>query len=131
MGIPFIHGPGTVGREDRLVRGCIALSLLLLGGFAVLGSGSFTPIAIVFGVACAWFAATAALGRDPLYAHFGINTRTDAHPASDPVEDERGTGDHVDHVVDLRGLPAATSVDLRGLPAATSADLATDVPLAP
>ena len=34
MRIPFIHGIGRVGREDRLVRGCIVLSLLLLVGFA-------------------------------------------------------------------------------------------------
>ena len=78
MRIPFTHGPGTVGREDRLVRGCIALSFLLLAGFAVVMSGQSGVISIVFVVLGMYFALTAALGRDPFYAHFDIDTRTDA-----------------------------------------------------
>jgi hypothetical protein len=78
MRLPVIHGPGTVGREDRLVRGCIALSFLLLAGFAVVMSGRSSVITIVFVVLGIYFALTAALGRDPFYAHFGIDTRRDA-----------------------------------------------------
>ena len=86
MRIPFIHGPGTVGREDRLVRGCIALSLLLLSGFAVVMSGQSSVITIVFLVLGLYFMVTAALGRDPLYAHFGIDTRTEAQLPVAPQE---------------------------------------------
>jgi hypothetical protein len=78
MRIPFIHSPGTVGREDRLVRGCIALSFLLLAGFALVMSGRSSPITLVFVVLGSYFTLTAALGRDPLYAHFAIDTRRDA-----------------------------------------------------
>ena len=66
MRIPFIHGPGRVGREDRLVRGCIALSFLLLAGFAVVMSGQSSVISIVFVVLGLYFTLTAALGRDPV-----------------------------------------------------------------
>jgi hypothetical protein len=86
MRIPFIHGPGAVGREDRLVRGCIALSFLLLAGFAVVMSGQSSAITIVFGVLGLYFTVTSALGRDPLYAHFAIDTRRDAPRESAPQE---------------------------------------------
>ena len=88
MRIPFTHGPGTVGREDRLVRGCIALSFLLLAGFAVVMSGQSSVITIAFAVLGVYFALTAALGRDPFYAHFDIDTRTDAPPEVAPQEHE-------------------------------------------
>jgi hypothetical protein len=84
MRIPFTHGPGTVGREDRLVRGCIALSFLLLAGFAVVMSGQSSVITIIFVVLGLYFTLTAALGRDPLYAHFDIDTRRDAPHATEP-----------------------------------------------
>jgi hypothetical protein len=87
MRIPFTHGPGTVGREDRLVRGCIALSFLLLAGFAVVMSGQSGVISIGFVVLGGYFALTAALGRDPFYAHFDIDTRAGAHEPA-PQEHE-------------------------------------------
>ncbi len=82
MRIPFIHAPGTVGREDRLVRACIALSLLLLTGFAAFASGQLSLISIAFLVLGAYFSATAVLGRDPFYAHFAMDTRSDAELAT-------------------------------------------------
>jgi hypothetical protein len=88
MRIPFTQGPGTVGREDRLVRGCIALSFLLLAGFAVVMSGQSSVITIVFVVLGLYFTLTAALGRDPFYAHFDIDTRTDAPRVAAPQEHE-------------------------------------------
>jgi hypothetical protein len=84
MRIPFTRGPGTVGREDRLVRGCIALSFLLLAGFAIAMSGRSNVISIVFAVLGLFFAGTSALGRDPFYAHFGIDTRSHAPHESEP-----------------------------------------------
>jgi hypothetical protein len=84
MRIPFIHGAGRVGREDRLVRGCIALSFLLLAGFAVVMSGESSVISIVFVVLGLYFTVTAALGRDPFYAHFDIDTRRDAPHETEP-----------------------------------------------
>ncbi len=84
MRIPFTSGPGTVGREDRLVRGSIALSFLLLVGFAVVMSGQSNVISIVFAVLGLYFAVTAAVGRDPLYAHFEIDTRTVAPQETEP-----------------------------------------------
>ena len=89
MRIPFIHGPGTIGREDRLVRGCIALSFLLLAGFAVVMSGQSSVITIIFVVLGLYFTLTSALGRDPFYAHFAIDTRRDAPrggPGARPLE---------------------------------------------
>ena len=88
MRIPFIHGAGRVGREDRLVRGCIALSFLLLAGFAVVMSGESSVISILFVVLGVYFAVTAALGRDPFYAHFDIDTRTDAPHETEPHDTE-------------------------------------------
>jgi hypothetical protein len=82
MRIPFTSRPGTVGREDRLVRGCIALSLVLLAGFAIAMSGDVSAIGIAFLILGAYFTSTAALGRDPFYAHFEIDTRSDAELAS-------------------------------------------------
>lgn len=88
MRIPFIHGPGTIGREDRLVRGCIALSFLLLAGFAVVMSGQSSVITIIFVVLGLYFTLTSALGRDPFYAHFAIDTRRDAPREAAPQEYE-------------------------------------------
>jgi hypothetical protein len=101
MRIPFIHGPGTVGREDRLVRGCIALSLLLLVGFVLALSGEPGVGGWIFGLLALYFSGTAVVGRDPLYAHFGIDTRRDVETGSD--------------VHDLPAWPAEppTWVDLR------------------
>ena len=117
MHIPFTHGPGTVGREDRLVRGCIALSLLLLAGFALAMSGKSGVISIAFLLLGVYFAVTAALGRDPFYARFGIDTRTDAEFAEAPAGQDRWATS--DHWLDLRDSQSAprddrTASSLRG-----------------
>ncbi|HYO17152.1 MAG TPA: DUF2892 domain-containing protein [Dermatophilaceae bacterium] len=101
MRSPFTSSPGTVGREDRLVRGGIALSLLLLAGFAVTMSGSAGPISIVFGILGVYFSVTAALGRDPLYAYSGIDTRTDSEVARATATSEV-RAEEPDRVLDLR-----------------------------
>ena len=110
MRIPFTHGPGTVGREDRLVRGCIALSLALLAGFAVAMSGEYSAISILVLALGAYFAVTAALGRDPLYTRAGIDTRTEAEIAlGAPIPE--GWTDEPPRVVDLRTIAAAQPDD--------------------
>ncbi len=101
MRIPFTSGPGTVGREDRLVRGGIALSLLLLVGFAVAMSGRSGPISIAMTLLGLYFTLTAALGRDPFYAHFAIDTRTDAELASTSGDHDAWAGEPA-QVLDLR-----------------------------
>ena len=101
MRIPFTSGPGTVGREDRLVRGGIALSLLLLVGFAVAMSGRSGPISIAMTLLGLYFTLTAALGRDPFYAHFGIDTRTEAELASTSGDRDAWAGEPA-QVLDLR-----------------------------
>jgi hypothetical protein len=101
MRIPFTHGPGTVGREDRLVRGGIALSLLLLVGFAVAMSGRSGPVSIAMILLGLYFTLTAALGRDPFYAHFEIDTRTDAELASTSGDPDAWSGEPA-HILDLR-----------------------------
>lgn len=101
MRIPFTHGPGTVGREDRLVRGCIALSFLLLAGFAVVMSGQSSVISIGFAVLGVYFALTATLGRDPFYAHFDIDTRAGAQWVTDITESDAWEPGPTE-VVDLR-----------------------------
>jgi hypothetical protein len=107
MRIPFIHGPGSVGREDRLVRGCIALSFLLLAGFAVVMSGQSSVITIVFVVLGLYFTLTSALGRDPLYAHFAIDTRRDAPREAAPQE--YGLWPPLQHrLVDIRDSDSST-----------------------
>ncbi len=106
MSIPFMHLPATVGREDRLVRGCIAFSLLLLASFPVLASRGLTPITIGFLSLVLYFTVTAVLGRDPLYAHFGIDTGVESGSQSSPVDGlftEKGPDPVVDvRVVDVR-----------------------------
>jgi hypothetical protein len=88
----------NVGREDRLVRACVALSLLLLGGFSLLAAGRVTAVAVGFVLAFAYFALTAAAASDPFYARQGIDTRSevphevDASIDADPfAHAERGT----------------------------------------
>ena len=80
----------NVGREDRLVRGCIALSLLLLGGFTFVGARDLNLITLAFLVLGGYFALTAVLGSDPGYHRAGIDTRTDAELAHrDAAADSR------------------------------------------
>lgn len=66
----------TVGREDRLVRGCIAFSLVLLAGFAVLAGGLSLG---AFGLLLpgGYFAITAITAWDPAYERLNIDTRSD------------------------------------------------------
>lgn len=72
----------NVGREDRVVRACVALSLLLMGGFAVAASGAFEAATIGFAILAGYFVVTAAVGWDPLYAWQRIDTHIDrAEPA--------------------------------------------------
>jgi hypothetical protein len=113
MRIPFTRGPGTVGREDRLVRGCIALSFLLLAGFAIAMSGRSNVISIVFAVLGLFFAGTSALGRDPFYAHFGIDTQTDAELASAARGREAGASEPVP-ILDLRDSQSDLSTGQSG-----------------
>ena len=120
----------NAGREDRLVRACVALSLLLLGGFAVVAAAQVTPIVIGFGVGFGYFALTALLAWDPLYARLGIDTRpevpheADALIDADPfARDEQGPWQPAPaplryvSVVDVTDSPA---VDLRDSASATS-----------
>jgi hypothetical protein len=65
----------NMGREDRLVRGGITLSLALMGGFAVLASGAVGAGAVTFAVLGAYLLLTATLGWDPAYARIGMDTR--------------------------------------------------------
>ncbi len=78
MHVPFIQDPASVGREDRLVRGCVALSLVLLGGFSVATSGGLALIPVLFLLLAGYFTATSVTGRDPVYTVTGIDTRSDA-----------------------------------------------------
>jgi hypothetical protein len=83
MRISVVPHRRTVGREDRLVRSCVALSLLLLGGFALATSGAIGVITVGFALGAAYFALTAVLGWDPIYARTGIDTRTGAELEAD------------------------------------------------
>ena len=106
MSMPFLHLPATVGREDRIVRGAIAFSLLLLASFPVLASRELTPMTIGFMILVLYLIVTAALGRDPLYAHFGIDTVSDQGSQPSPAGDlytEMGPDPVVEvRVVDVR-----------------------------
>jgi hypothetical protein len=113
MGIPFRHGSGKAGREDRLVRGCIALSFLLLAGFAVVMSGQFSVTTTLFVVLGLYFTLTAAVGRDPFYAHLDIDTRRDA--PREPAPQEYPTWPPLqDRVVDLRVSDSGTHAEPAG-----------------
>jgi hypothetical protein len=96
----------NVGREDRLVRGCIALSLILLGGFTLIGASHLSLITVAFLVLGGYFALTAALGSDPGYQKAGIDTRTDAELAERSEHEDAGV------VYDLTDAPTGeTSAD--------------------
>lgn len=68
----------TVGREDRLVRASVALSLALMAIFAVLASGGVGVVTVLFVALGGYLVFTAVRGWDPLYLRFGIDTRTTA-----------------------------------------------------
>ena len=78
MRISITAGRGNVGREDRVARAGVALSLLLLGSFALVLSRDVGLVSVAFGLLLGYFALTAALGWDPVYARAGIDTRSDA-----------------------------------------------------
>jgi len=89
----------NVGREDRLVRACLALSLFLLGGFAIAASGHVGVFTLLLATGLAYFALTAALAWDPLYAYLEMDTGPD--PTSDwgaPMEQDVA-GDGAWHIV--------------------------------
>lgn len=93
----------TVGREDRLVRGGIALSLAIMAGFGAAASGGFGSAVVMFAVLGAYFLLTAAIGWDPFYARAGIDTRP-----SDPqwwADDEAEVAEAV--------IEPVTEIDLR------------------
>lgn len=83
MNIPTPVTAPNVGREDRVVRGCIALSLILLGGFTLVGAERLTLVTAAFVLLGGYFGWTAAVGSDPGYHRAGIDTRTDAELGED------------------------------------------------
>lgn len=78
MYLPFVHDPDLVGREDRLIRGALSLSLLLLGGFSLITFSGLPIIPALFLLGATYFAVTAVTGRDPIYTHTDIDTRSDS-----------------------------------------------------
>jgi len=105
MRITRTWGSITVGREDRLVRGCVSFSLLLLAGFAVAASGGLGFITAVFGLLGIYFAVTSVSGRDPFYRRFGIDT----HGGQ-----EGEPGGQIRTVLDLREEQPAAARDQLG-----------------
>lgn len=81
------------------MRCCVAMSLMLLGGFALAASGRIGVIVACFALLFGYFGVTAALGRDPLYGRLGVSTRPDADsgldPIDDPLQDDGATADSV------------------------------------
>ncbi len=93
----------TVGREDRLVRGCVAFSLVLMALFVVLASQGIALTSFLFLLVGGYFAITAATGWDPLYHRFHIDTRSDDELAEDAeVEDGPEAGTDLAQVLGLR-----------------------------
>jgi hypothetical protein len=87
MNISLRNRPQNIGREDRLVRACVALSLLLLGGFSVMSAGDLPTVVIGFALGLGYFALTAAVAWDPFYASQGIDTRPEVPHEADPLID--------------------------------------------
>lgn len=79
----------NLGREDRLVRGCVALSLALLGLFTVLASGHITFVLVGFVALTTYVAWTAFTGWDPLYARLGVDTHIRPVDADDREQEPR------------------------------------------
>lgn len=81
----------NLGREDRLIRACVALSLVLMSTFGLLGGFRISLIALGFGLAGLYFAVTAFTGRDEFYRRFDVDTRgeeeLDEAAKQDEVED--------------------------------------------
>ncbi|MGB7981025.1 MAG: DUF2892 domain-containing protein [Candidatus Nanopelagicales bacterium] len=100
--IPGIDGKEHIGREDRLVRAGIALSLLLMAAFSTFSAGGLGAISAIFALLGGYFAVTAARGRDPIYAHFGVDTRSYREVAAQG-----------DAVLDLRADRYSASADQR------------------
>ena len=68
----------NLGREDRLVRACVALSLALMGVFVLLAARHLSIGFLGFAALTAYFAVTAVLAWDPMYQRLGMDTRLDA-----------------------------------------------------
>lgn len=99
MRIPRSLVATNIGREDRLVRGCIALSLMALGGFSMVGAPQVSLVSILFLMLGLYFAITAAFASDPGYGFAGIDTRTDIELAEARHVREMATRDEVDDFV--------------------------------
>lgn len=95
MGISIDRGAPNIGREDRLIRACVALSLFLMGSFAMVASHHVGFVVVGFALLTGYFAWTALVGWDPLYQRAGIDTRSDAPEpalADGPTEPLDGSG---------------------------------------
>lgn len=68
----------NLGREDRLVRACVAFSLALMGVFVLLAARHLSLGFLGFAALAAYFATTAVLAWDPMYKRLGMDTRLDA-----------------------------------------------------
>jgi hypothetical protein len=99
MRIRLASESGNVGREDRLVRGGVALSLTMLGSFGVFAPGGMGPLSILFLVPLAYFGLTAIAGWDPYYARAGIDTRPQT--ASSSQGPDRPEAGEVQRLLDL------------------------------
>lgn len=103
----------TVGREDRFIRGGLALSLLLMSLFGATAAQGPVIGALLFALLGIYIAATAVLGWDPLYTRFGMDTReSHSDQASAPSNLRVATG--APEGSDPDGDPgAAAQIDLR------------------
>ncbi len=93
----------NVGREDRLVRGCLAITLVPLALFGLIGSGRVGITVLAFTLAGCYFAVTALRGWDPMYARFGMDTRAEAIDPTGQV-DEFGEVDLRDPAPEWGGI---------------------------
>ncbi|MGV1005610.1 MAG: YgaP family membrane protein [Candidatus Nanopelagicales bacterium] len=105
------HCRVNLGREDRLVRACVALSLLLMSAFGLLGGFRITFIALVFGLAGLYAAVTAFTGRDALYRRFGIDSRSE-----DELDEAEWRANWTAQAAEMNSARHAVTVDLRDLP---------------
>ncbi len=103
MGTTHFTGRSTVGREDRLVRGCVAFSLVLMALFVVLAAEGVVLSGFVLLAIGGYFTITAVTGWDPVYLRFGIDTRGDDELAEEAGDDRRPqSGEAVASLLGLR-----------------------------
>lgn len=84
MNVKVAIPPRNIGREDRLIRGILALVLVAMSFFGLFLGQQVTLIALGFGALAAYFGITAIAGRDYLYQRFDVDTRSD-----EEIEDEQ------------------------------------------